>query len=155
MATGATFAVDLQADDPAQPVRIMLAWTDAPGPGTGGTTASWTNDLDLNVQVAAQSFRGNVFAANDGFSQSGGNADGKNNLEGVFLSPAQHAGAGFRLQVLAATIAADALNPWLPGSAAQDFALVCYNCRPVELSDSLYADGFESSVDTLFADGFE
>jgi subtilisin family serine protease len=156
--TGATFAVDQQADDPARPVRIMLAWTDAPGPGTGGTTPSWTNDLDLGVTLGAQSWRGNVFDAATGWSATGGSADGKNNLEGVFLSPAQHAGGSFRVNVLAATVAADALDPWLPVSPRQDFAIVCYNCKPsTVVVDDVFADGFdgETPVDDLFADGFE
>ncbi len=157
-ATGSTWVVDLEADDPAQPVRIMLSWTDAPGPGTGGTTPSWTNDLDLNVGVGLQNFRGNVFDPSSGWSATGGNADGKNNLEGVFLSPAQHAGGSFSINVLAATIAADALNPWTPTTPRQDFAIVCYNCKPsAALPDALFADGFDgaSPIDALFANGFE
>jgi len=156
--TGSTWAVDLLADDPAQPVRIMLSWTDAAGPGSGGTTPSWTNDLDLSVSAGAQSWRGNVFDAASGWSAAGGSADAKNNLEGVFLSPAQHAGGGFSINVLAATIAADALNPWTPTTPRQDFAVVCYNCKPAAaLPDPLFADGFDgaSPVDALFANGFE
>lgn len=156
--TGSTWAVDLLADDPAQPVRIMLSWTDAPGPGTGGTTPSWTNDLDLRVSAGAQTWRGNVFDQASGWSAAGGSADAKNNLEGVFLSPAQHAGGGFSINVLAATIAADALNPWTPTTPRQDFAVVCYNCKPAAaLPDPLFADGFDgaSPIDALFANGFE
>jgi hypothetical protein len=156
--SGSTFAVDLQADDPAQPVRIMLAWTDAPGPGTGGTTPSWTNDLDLGVTLDALSFRGNVFDAATGWSATGGNADAKNNLEGVFLSPEQHAGGAFSINVLAATIAADALDPWVPLAPRQDFAIVCYNCKPsTGLPARLFADGFDGDTpaDDLFANGFE
>lgn len=156
--TGATFDVDVEVDDPAKPIRIMLAWTDAPGPGTGGTTPAWTNDLDLNVTLGAQSWRGNVFDAASGWSATGGSADGKNNLEGVFLSPEQHAGGAFSINVLAANIAADALNPWVPVSPRQDFALVCYNCRAsTVLPERLFSDGFDGAapIDELFADGFE
>ena len=132
--------------------------TDAPGPGSGGTTPSWTNDLDLSVGVGAQSFRGNVFDPASGWSATGGSADAKNNLEGVFLSPAQHAGGSFSLNVLAAVIAADALNPWTPTTPRQDFAIVCYNCKTsTALPDALFADGFDgaSPIDALFANGFE
>jgi subtilisin family serine protease len=156
--SGASYAVDLQVDDPAQPVRIMLAWTDAPGPGTGGTTPAWTNDLDLGVTLDAMSFRGNVFDAATGWSATGGSADARNNLEGVFLSPAQHAGGAFSINVLAATIAADGLEPWVPVSPRQDFAIVCYNCKPsTALPEALFADGFDGAapIDDLFADGFE
>lgn len=156
--SGADYNVELSVDDPAQPVRIMLAWTDAPGAGTGGTTSSWVNDLDLNVILGVQTFRGNVFTVADGNSVAGGSADTKNNLEGVFLTPAQHAGGAFRLNVLAAVIAADALDPWVPATPRQDFAVVCYNCRAATPGgDGLFADGFDGAgvVDNLFADGFE
>jgi hypothetical protein len=98
-----------------------------------------------------------VFAAADGVSTTGGSADNKNNLEGVFLSPTQHAGGAFRLNVLAAVIAADALNPWSPSTPRQDFALVCYNCRPAGADPLMFANGFEgaSPTDDLFANGFE
>ncbi len=146
--SGAEYTVKLRVDDPAQPVRIMLAWTDAPGVGTGGTTPAWVNDLDLTVLLGPHVFRGNVFNAADGISAPGGSADFKNNLEGVFLAPAQHAGADFRLNVLAAVIAADALDPWVPTTPRQDFAVVCYNCRVI-------SPGGPSSVDGVFASGFE
>ncbi len=151
--SGDDFSVSLEVDDPQKPVRVMLAWTDAPGPGTGGSTPSWTNDLDLSAQVGTTIWRGNVIDAASGYSAEGGSADSKNNLEGVFLSPEQHAGGSVQLRVLAATIAADALSPYVPVTPRQDFALVCYNCRaPV---DALFDDGFESVPDGLFADGFE
>lgn len=151
--SGEEYLVRLEADNPRLPVRLMLAWTDAPGPGTGGTTPSWTNDLDLSASIDANTWRGNVIDPTSGFSATGGGADNKNNLEGIFLSPAQHAGTAIEIRVLAATIAADALNPYTPSSPRQDFALVCHNCRV--LRDTLFDDGFESVADGLFADGFE
>ena len=149
----------LRPADPSKPVRIMLSWTDAAGPGLGGTTPSWTNDLDLQVQLDGQSYLGNVFAASDGYSITGGSADGKNNLEGVYLSASQHAGADFTLTVVAAVIAADALNPWTPVTPQQDFALVCYNCEAGTPPPEIFADGFDGvgppPPDPLFANGFE
>lgn len=151
--SGDEYVVRLEADNPRLPVRLMLAWTDAPGPGTGGTTPSWTNDLDLSASIDTSIWRGNVIDATSGFSATGGGADSKNNLEGIFLSPAQHAGTAIEIRVLAATIAADALNPYASGTPRQDFALVCHNCR--ELRDAMFGNGFESVADELFADGFE
>ncbi len=118
-----------------------------------GTTPSWTNDLDLSASIDTSIWRGNVIDATSGFSATGGGADSKNNLEGIFLSPAQHAGTAIEIRVLAATIAADALNPYASGTPRQDFALVCHNCR--ELRDAMFGNGFESVADELFADGFE
>lgn len=135
-ASGQQYNLAVIAADPDQPVRIMLAFTDAPGHGLGGTTPAWVNDLDLSVEANGNTYRGNVIGS-DGWSATGGSADGKNNLEGVYLSPAQHAGSA-RIIVDATNIAADALNPHAPGAFAQDFALVCYNC--------LQGDGFGLAV---------
>lgn len=133
-ATGSTWSKTLAAADPARPVRIMLAWTDAKGHGLGGTTPAWVNDLDLSVSTNAVTYLGNVVGG-DGWSTSGGMADNKNNLEGVFISPAQ-LGETIELTVLAANITADALNPYSPAASAQDFALVCYNCQEAVLGSA-------------------
>ncbi|MGY6587193.1 MAG: choice-of-anchor J domain-containing protein [Wenzhouxiangella sp.] len=124
--TGQSWSIGLNAVDPSQPIRIMLAWTDFPGHGSGGTTPAWVNDLDLVVEAQGNTFLGNVIGQ-DGWSTTGGSADIRNNLEGVFLSPAQHGGA-VNITVNAAGISGDALNPWNPTDPSQDFALACYNC---------------------------
>ncbi len=133
-ATGAAWTRTITPADPARPVRIMLAWTDAKGHGLGGTTPAWVNNLDLTVTSDGASYRGNVIGA-DGWSATGGSADDRNNLEGVFLSPAQLDGP-ITLDVLAANITADALSPYTPGAPAQDFALVCYNCSEAPLGNA-------------------
>jgi serine protease AprX len=104
----------------------MLAWTDAKGHGLGGSTPAWVNDLDLRVSADGEDYLGNVVGA-DGWSATGGAADERNNLEGVFLRADQHGGT-VTITVDASNIAADALDPFEPGDPAQDFALVCYNC---------------------------
>jgi uncharacterized repeat protein (TIGR01451 family) len=132
--SGQSWTTTLAAADPTQPVRIMLAWTDAKGHGLGGATPAWVNNLDLVVDGAGGSFRGNVIGA-DGWSATGGSADDRNNLEGVFLTPAQHGGS-VAISVLASNVAADALNPFVPGDPAQDFALACYNCLAAPLGNA-------------------
>lgn len=139
--TGDTWEVALAADDPAEPVRLMLAWTDAPGAGIGGTSPAWVNDLDLIVESGQTVYLGNVFG-NDGFSEAGGSPDGANNLEGVFLAPDQHAGQPFAITISAANLAEDALDVYEPGAPRQDFALVCYNCKAA--TEELFSDGFET-----------
>jgi serine protease AprX len=126
--TGQDWQRTISAVDPGQPIRIMLAWTDAHGHGLGGTTPAWVNDLDLMVDAAGVTYWGNAVGA-DGWSSADGSADGMNNLEGIFLAPNQHQGS-IELSVLAANIATDALNPFDPDGDAprQDFAVVCYNC---------------------------
>lgn len=131
--TGQSWSVPLIADDPDQPIRLMLMWTDAPGPGLAGNTPAWVNLLDLTAETANDLFLGNQIGP-DGFSQPGGAPDDRNNMEGVFLRADQHAGEPFTVTVTAAQIVADALDPWNPdmGNPTQDFALVCYNCQSGE-----------------------
>ncbi|WP_376690905.1 S8 family serine peptidase [Wenzhouxiangella sp. EGI_FJ10409] len=125
--TGQEWGMALNAADPSQPMQVVLAWTDAPGHGQGGTTPAWVNDLDLQVNALdGNTYLGNV-VGNDGWSDSGGSPDGMNNTEAVWLRPDQHQG-GIDLSVLATDIAGDALNPWNPADPSQDFAIACYNC---------------------------
>jgi len=123
--TGESWTHTYTAADPAKPIRIMLAWTDAPGHGLGGSTPAWNNDLDLRVTANGNVYRGNVLD-NAGWSTIGGSADAKNNTEAVFLQSAQHAGS-VTVEVLATDINSDAL-PHSGDATDQDFALVCYNC---------------------------
>lgn len=142
-ATGQTWTVELEPRDPTQPVRVVLAWTDAPGHGTCAsstcTTPAWNNDLDLEVQRGTTVWRGNVFGT-DGWSATGGSPDPRNNVEGVML-PAGSPGGTFTVRVRAANINSDAL-PNSPGALQQDFALVCVNCRAFD-PDLVFRNSFE------------
>ena len=102
------------------PVRITLAWTDAPG--AAGANPALVNNLDLEVIVSGTTYRGNVFTA--GQSTAGGTADARNNIENVFLP----AGAGaVTIRVKATTLPGDGV-PNVGDATDQDFALVCSNC---------------------------
>ena len=118
-ATGATYSISGSVVDTGQPVRVSLAWTDAPGPTTG---APYINNLNLTVVVNGTTYLGNVFSGAN--STTGGTADAKNNLESVFL-PAGTSGS-ITVTVTAATIAGDGV-PGNGDSTDQDFALVVYN----------------------------
>jgi uncharacterized repeat protein (TIGR01451 family) len=110
---------------PAQPFRVTVAWTDAPGSTTGN---AFNNDLDLTVTLGGNTYLGNVFSGAN--SVTGGSADPRNNVESVFL-PAGTTGT-FVVTVTAANINSDGV----PGNADaldQDFALVIYNA--VEAAD--------------------
>ena len=150
--TGEQYTVQLIPDNSAEPVKVMLVWTDAPGLPSGGTSPAWVNDLDLSVHSGANTFLGNQFGG-DGYATTGGSPDEKNNMEAVFLKPGQHGGSPFTLQVLAANIMGDALNPHNPSTNRQDFALVCDNCTAILLPDLIFKNGFESDI--IFKDGFE
>lgn len=125
--TGQAWQSRLRAADPAQPVRLMLVWTDAAGHGLGGSTPAWNNDLDLVVDVGEQRYYGNNFDAASGWSMPGGSPDGRNNTEGIFLPAPQN--EALVVRVVAANITSDGV-PNLGDGTDQDFALVCYNCVP-------------------------
>jgi hypothetical protein len=74
-ASGQSRTISGVISDPAQPLRITLAWTDAPGPTNG---AAFLNDLDLSVVIGGQTYLGNVFSGPS--STTGGAADARNNL---------------------------------------------------------------------------
>lgn len=142
--TGESWVQTLSVDDPSQPVRLMLVWTDAPGHGLGGSTPAWNNDLDLEVDAGGTTYLGNVFGA-DGLSTESGTADDRNNTEGVFLGAPTE--AQITLRVLATDINSDGV-PGVGDGTDQDFSLVCYNCRDLAF---LFADGFESGDTSSWA----
>lgn len=102
-----------------QPLRVSLAWTDAPGSTTGN---AFNNDLDLTVEVGGSVYLGNHFSG--AYSVAGGSADARNNVESVGL-PAGVAGE-ITVTVTAANINSDGV-PNYGTSLDQDFALVVYN----------------------------
>jgi len=121
-ASGETYQRAGLVSSSAEPVRITLAWTDAPGPTVG---APWVNDLDLEVTVNGTTYKGNVFSG--AASVAGGVADGKNNVESVFL-PAGVTGT-VTIRVVAINIAGDGV-PGTSDGTDQDFALVAQNVNP-------------------------
>lgn len=117
--SGEEYLLSSAVHDMTKPLRVTLAWTDAPGSTTGGVSA---NDLDLEVLVDGRVYRGNVFAG--AFSMPGGDFDTRNNVESVFL-PAG-VGISFTVRIIARTIAADGI-PGTIDITDQDFALVISN----------------------------
>jgi subtilisin-like proprotein convertase family protein len=117
--TGDTFTKSGTIVNTGAPFRVVLAWTDAPGPTTGN---AFVNNLDLEVTVNGTLFRGNVFTGAN--SVTGGTADTRDNTESVFL-PAGTSGS-FSVVVRGTNVAGDGV----PGNADttdQDFALLIYN----------------------------
>jgi hypothetical protein len=128
--SGELWRLHVVVDDPAEPLRVVLAYTDQAG-AIGASPR--VNDLDLTVAVDGVAAAGNHF---DGpFSAAGGAPDRANNVEAVFLPPAPpltglpRTGGGLvDVTVTAFHVAGDGV----PGSGDgndQDFALVCSNCR--------------------------
>lgn len=127
--SGQSYEVSGQIYDPTKPFRVTLAWTDAPG--DPAAFKQLVNDLDLEVTVAGQRYRGNVF--NEDVSTPGGAFDDVNNIESVFL-PAGTTGT-WSVVVRAMNIAGNGV-PNVSGATGtnvvvgQDFALVIYNATP-------------------------
>jgi hypothetical protein len=112
-----TFGVPSSSD----PVRITLAWTDAPG--AAGANPALVNNLDLEVVADGQTYLGNVFS--NGQSATGGSPDNRNNVENVYLP----AGVGsVTVRVRATALPGDGV-PNTGDATDQDFALVCSNCE--------------------------
>ena len=59
--TGASWSTTITTTANETEVRVMLAWTDAPGHGLGGTAPAWVNDLDLTVKAGGQNLPGQPF----------------------------------------------------------------------------------------------
>ncbi|MCZ7651065.1 MAG: S8 family serine peptidase [Thermoanaerobaculia bacterium] len=119
--TGQSFQVTVGVANPALPVKVTLAWSDAPG--AVGANPALVNNLDLTVVDGASTYLGNVFSG--GWSATGGAADNRNNLENVFIqSPT---GGAIDITVAATNIAGDGV-PYNGDPTDQDYALVCTNC---------------------------
>jgi hypothetical protein len=106
--------------DPAKPVRVTLVWTDPPGVAD----PALVNNLDLEVTVGANVYKGNNFTG--GVSVTGGAANTNSNVENVFLPAGTAAGTTFSIKVTAAALNGDGV---LGNADATDqhFALVAYN----------------------------
>ena len=122
-ASGQQHTITGTVADGGQPLRVTLAWTDAPGPTSG---SAYVNNLDLEVTVGGNTYRGNVFAG--GTSTTGGSADPRNNVESVFL--AAGLSGPFSVRVVATNVAGDGV-PGVGGALDQDYALVISNATAV------------------------
>ena len=140
--TGESSRRTFHVEDPSKPVRVTLAWTDAPGPTVGN---SFVNDLNLSVVADAGTFKGNVFSG--GVSAPGGTADPRNNLEAVY--PPGGISGNFSVNVSAANIAGDGV-PGNGDPTDQDFALVVANATEVTAPA---LSGGSTTVDDVGGDG--
>lgn len=123
--SGQAYELEGSIADRSGPLRVTLAWTDAPGMPAGATLV---NDLDLEVMIGgATVYRGNRF--NGSISLAGGEADRLNNVESIVI-PASVIPEGFdgnfKIVVRAANIAGDGV-PGNGNALDQDFALVVSN----------------------------
>jgi len=88
LSTGGSASYNFTVGTAGSPLKVTLVWSDYPS--TAGASVNLVNDLDLTVSgPGGVSYKGNVFAG--GWSQTGGSADRRNNVENVY---AQSAAAG-------------------------------------------------------------
>ena len=118
-ATGQVRTISGTVGSAAKPFRVALAWIEPPGPTSGN---AFINNLDLEVTVGGNIYKGNVFSGAN--SITGGAADTRNNFESVFI-PAGVTGT-FTVKVTATNIAGDGV-PGNGNPLDQDYALVIYN----------------------------
>jgi subtilisin-like proprotein convertase family protein len=116
--SGEDFTRTFDVVSASDPVRVTLAWTDAPGPLVG---AAYVNDLDLEVSGSGVLYRGNQIQ--NGVSAPGGGADPRNNVESVVVPAGQLDSLAVRVR--ATNVAGDGVPGG--GTTDQDFALVVSN----------------------------
>ena len=121
-ATGQSHTIRVAPEDTSRPMRITLVWTDVPG-GSGANPAL-VNDLDLEVTEldTGNLYRGNNFT--NGFSTTGGAADGLNNTECVYI---ENPTGIYEVRIVAASVTTNARPPFDLANPWQDFAYVADN----------------------------
>jgi hypothetical protein len=118
--TGESWTITVGVPDPSKPLKVSVAWSDAPG--AVGANPALVNNLDLVVENGGNTYLGNVFSG--GWSTPGGSPDTLNNLENVFV---QNPGGSATITIQATNLPGDGV-PLSGDTTDQDFALVCYNC---------------------------
>lgn len=119
-ASGEQWQLAFGVADPSEPLKITLAWSDAPG--AVGANPALVNNLNLTVINGANTYLGNRFVS--GWSATGGSVDNLNNLENVYI---QNPDPSATIIIDAFAINGDGI-PYNADLTDQDFALVCYNC---------------------------
>ena len=119
---GGEYSLRVEPEDPSRPLKISLAWSDAPA--APNAKRALVNDLDLTLRAAnGDLFRGNRFK--DGRSVPGGSPDRREVIENVFLSRPHGA---YVLTVSAFNLPGDG-KPMSGDRTDQDFALVMSNAK--------------------------
>jgi hypothetical protein len=125
--TGQEFILRVAPIDTSRPLRITLAWSDAPA--AAGSGRSLVNDLDLEVRemdARRRLYKGNMLRR--GFSRCGGDYDSCNNTEAVILRQPQGI---YEIRVVAAALRGLARPPFGCRQRGQSFALVVDNGQRV------------------------
>lgn len=144
--TGAVYTLSGTIADASKPFRVVLAWTDEPGPTMGD---AYVNDLDLeifvpNVEGDYLLFHGNHFSGASSVCLEligvppprpecvwDPIVDPRNNVEAVFLpGGALPPGTAYQVRVRATRIEGNGVPNTNGDPTDQDFALFIYNGTP-------------------------
>ncbi len=145
---------NLTVQDPTEPLKATLVWTDPPA--AVGCMACLVNDLDLRATQGATTWLGNSLT--NGFSNTSGTPDSVNNIEVIHLP-----GGTLDCSAIAIEIEAQSLNgdgvPGTPDPTDQDYALVVSNASPaptpamsadiVSVSGGCDGDAFLDRLETV------
>ena len=167
LSTGQTFSKDISYQSGAEPLKITLVWTDAPGASLANPAL--VNDLNLRITApGGQIWYGNSFTngmstpdtaarntniAGESWDNNGDNYDDRNNVECVYIPTGQLQSGIYTIDIIAQNVPTDVIDG---GAVDQDFALVIYNAVDVssagtiELDRTLYA--IEDSVTITVSD---
>ncbi|HOB31732.1 MAG TPA: S8 family serine peptidase, partial [Verrucomicrobiota bacterium] len=118
LSTGASYETAVVVEDPSEPLKVTLTYTDEPG--FPGAIPALVNDLDLEVIAPDGTlYRGNRFSNGESIPNAA-TPDNINNVEGVFLF--EPLVGEYRIRVFARNVPEDARID--TPAVDQDFALV-------------------------------
>ncbi|HVL32764.1 MAG TPA: S8 family serine peptidase [Actinomycetota bacterium] len=120
---GDDYTLEVRPVDPSRPMKVSLAWSDAPA--APNAAIALVNDLDLTVTTDGASYVGNRFAG--GTSVTGGTPDRREVNENVFVAAPS---GTYLVRVSAANVPGDGV-PFAGDATDQDFALVLTNATLV------------------------
>jgi hypothetical protein len=119
VAFGQVYEREIFVHDTSKPLKISLAWMDAPA--IPGASPTLVNDLDLQLVSPNGTYVGNNFI--DGWSALGGDSDRTNNVEAIFI---QNPEPQYTLRVVTQNLAGDGI-PGFGSGRDQDFSLFVWN----------------------------
>ncbi|MFW6142387.1 MAG: S8 family serine peptidase, partial [Candidatus Saliniplasma sp.] len=140
--SGMVYDYEIEHEDPEEPLKVTLGWTDKEAPVDTGSDPALLNDLNLEIESpGGHIYRGNALEngwsqsnedATDTFDRTGDGWDDTNNVENIYI-PADEVEKGiYTVKVEGRNIVDDAIGI---GGPSQDFALTAYNAQGGEIVD--------------------
>jgi len=138
--SGEVHEYQVEHEDPDEPLKITLGWTDKEAPFDTGENPSLINDLNLEIESpGGLIYQGNAFTEGwsqpfedsiEDFDRTGDGLDDTNNVQNVYIPPDDIEDGIYTIRVEGANIADDAVGI---GENSQDYALTAYNAVDGEI----------------------